>query len=164
MPRLPVFLTRLSLALLLAAPAVAQEGTLADLAVQKGVYDEESFVGEEAVFFIAVTNDGPDAASGVAIADVLPEGLAYAAARPTRGDYDPSTGAWNVGTLAEGDTETLELTVALTSEGVVQNCAAVHASDQQDPNATNDTDCAHVYVRPKREKMVPLAAAFPTVR
>lgn len=154
-PRL--FLARLSLVLLLAAPAAAQDAPVADVAVQKGVYEEDVFVGEEATFFIAVTNYGPDASTGLAVADVLPEGLIYGTAWASYGRYDADTGAWHVGTLAPGQTERLELTTVVTSEHDVQNCASVHASDQRDPEASNDADCAYVYVRPKREKMVPLA-------
>lgn len=157
MPRLPLVLAPLSLALLLAVPAPAQDAPAADLAVQKDVYEGEVLGEEEAVFFIAVTNDGPGAATDVAVADVLPEGLVFAAAHATRGSYDPASGTWTVGTLAAGRTETLELTVVAAAEGLIQNCASVSASGQRDPNAANDADCAYVYVRPKREKMVPLA-------
>ena len=158
MSRSPALL--LSLGLLLAAPVAAQKSS-ADLALQKGVYDDEVFVGEEATFFIAVTNGGPDAATGVVVADVLPAALVHVTARPTRGDYDPTTGAWSVGDLAWGETETLELTVTVASEEPVQNCASVLDSDQSDANVANDSDCAYVYVRPKREKMVPLAFHLP---
>ena len=141
----------LSLGLLLAAPAAAQE--TADLRLQKDVYDAEVFVGEEATFFIAVTNDGPDAATGVVAADVLPDALGYVSDFPTQGTYDPATGAWTVGDLAVGETAVLELSTTVAE--TVQNCASVTGSG--DANAANDTDCAYVYVRPKREKMVPLA-------
>ena len=148
----------LSFGLLLAAPVAAQERS-ADLTLEKGVYDSDVFVGEEATFFIAVTNDGPNAATGVVAADVLPGALAFVSAHPTRGSYDANTGAWTVGDLAVGATEVLELTVTVAE--TVENCASVTGSDQPDANAANDTDCAFVYVRPKREKMVPLAFHVP---
>lgn len=148
----------LSLGLVLAVPASAQDAT-ADLHLQKDVLDSEVLVGEEATFFIAVTNDGPDAATGVVAADVLPEALGYVHAFPTQGTYDPATGAWTIGDLAVGETEVLELTVTVAE--TVQNCASVSGSDQGDSHAANDTDCAYVYVRPKREKMVPLAFHVP---
>lgn len=144
----------LSLAALLAHPAAAQSAPSA-LALQKSAYDEEVYVGDEAVFFIAVTNVGRTPATGVLVEDVLPAGLRFAAARATRGRYDAPTGRWALDTLVAGQTETLELVTILDAEASTENCAAAWTSGTDAPV----TDCA--VVRPKREKMVPFAALAP---
>lgn len=140
----------LSLVVLLTPPAAAQDSPA--LALSKSAYDEEVFVGDEAVFFIAVTNVGGAAATSVVVEDVLPAGLHFARAHATRGHYDAMTGLWSLDTLAAGHTETLELVTVLGTDTSVQNCAAAWTSGA----GASETDCA--VVRPKREKMVPLAA------
>ena len=142
----------LSLALVLAFPVAAQEAK-SDVEIDKSVFEEEVYVGEEAVFFIAVTNSGAQTMTGVAVEDILPTGLYFLAAHATRGYYDAATGLWGVDALRPGQTETLELTTLLVAETPVENCATARTA------AGATTDCA--FVRPKREKMVPLAAYTP---
>lgn len=149
------FFAVLSLAAVLAFPAAAQ-GEAPSLDLSKSAYDEEVSVGDEAVFFIAVTNVDYTAATGVIVEDVLPAGLTFAAARTTRGRFDAATGRWALDTLAAGQTETLELVTIFGAETPVENCAEAWASGAD----ATATDCA--VVRPKREKMVPLAVlGFP---
>jgi len=144
----------LSLAVVLASPAAAQ-GEAPTLDLSKSAYDEEVSVGDEAVFFIAITNVGRTAATDVVVEDVLPAGLHFAAARTTRGRFDAATGRWALDTLAAGQTETLELVTIFDADTPVENCAEAWAS-KADASAT---DCS--VVRPKREKMVPLAVHVP---
>lgn len=141
----------LAAALLGAPAAIAQ----ADLDVDKRAESEEVGVGDEAVFFIAVTNRGPDAATGVVVEDVLPAGLAYTDAAASLGTYDPASGAWTLGHLGLGQTEVLTLRTTFAAHEPVENCAAVRAADQPDGHGANDTACT--YVRPKREKLDPFA-------
>lgn len=147
------FFAALSLAAVLALPAAAQ-GEAPTLDLSKSAYDEEVSVGDEAVFFIAVTNAGRTATTGVVVEDVLPAGLYFADAHTTRGRYDAASGRWALDTLAAGQTETLELVTVFDAEVPVENCATARAA-----STATATDCA--LVRPKREKMVPLAAHVP---
>ena len=56
-------------------PAVAQS---ADLAISKvAPYSGSAYAGENTVFQISVTNNGPGTASNVTVTDVLPAGLTY---------------------------------------------------------------------------------------
>src|SRR5439155_1672076 len=57
-------------------------------------------------------------------------------------NYDPATGIWTVGTLAAGATETLTITVLVTSPNPQANTATVSHSDQFDPNPGNNTGTA----------------------
>ena len=119
---MPRFLLTLFAFALVGPASLAQT---ADLAVDKSVESGEVEIGDEATFFIAVTNEGPDAATHIVIEDVLPDGLAFADARPSRGRYDPVSGAWTVGTLDAGEAALLELTTFFLADASVQNCAAV---------------------------------------
>ena len=47
--------------------------------------------GDTVIFQITVTNDGPDAATGVSLTDSLPAGLTFVADTVSQGSYDPAT-------------------------------------------------------------------------
>ncbi|MDX1531462.1 MAG: DUF11 domain-containing protein [Rhodothermales bacterium] len=130
-----------------APPAAAQRG-LSDLAAQKRAQLRPVEVGAPARFYIAVTNHGPDAAADVVLIDPLPEGLAFVAAAPSHGTFDPETGAWHLDALGVGETATLMLTTTLEREAPVENCALVRHQRGADPDASNDADCATVYPLP----------------
>ena len=119
---------------------------VADLAVTKGVDDATPEVGDVVTFTVTLTNEGPDDATGVAVSDVLPAGLALRTATATQGTYDGTSGVWTVGALPNGDTVTLTLTVDVTGSGVLTNTAAVAASDQFDDDPSDDSDDASVDV------------------
>ena len=81
---------------------------VADLVLVKAVDNERPDVGQVSVFTLTVTNMGPDAATGVAVTDQLPQGLAYTASQPSQGMYD-STGIWTIGQIDPQEVVTLEL-------------------------------------------------------
>ena len=55
-------------------------------------------VGDTITFTVTLTNNGPDAATGVQVTDLLPAGLTFVSATPSQGTYDSATGVWDVGT------------------------------------------------------------------
>jgi uncharacterized repeat protein (TIGR01451 family) len=133
---------RLLVLLALAAPAAAQT---TDLSAQKRLVHEVPVeVGAPASFLIAVTNHGPEVASFVAVDEVLPEGLAFAAATASAGSYDPERGVWEVGPLGVGQTETLSIVALLTTGEPVENCATARSVGGEDPVAANNTSCVIV--------------------
>ena len=75
---------------------VTETPQLADLAVTKSVDNAAPRLGTNVTFTINLHNIGPDAATHVAVADLLPPGLSYVSALPSQGNYDPSTGTWTV--------------------------------------------------------------------
>ena len=124
---------------------VTINGQEADLAVTKTVDNAAPNVGDSVVFTVSVHNNGPSDATNVALADVLPAGLAFASATPSQGSYDSAGGVWTVGTLtASGPTSTAILTLAasVTQAGALTNTASVIASDQPDPNPANNSASA----------------------
>jgi uncharacterized repeat protein (TIGR01451 family) len=122
---------------------------VADLAVTKTVDDPTPQENGTVVYTVTVTNGGPNAATGVAVSDLLPAGVTYASDLPSQGSYTSGTGAWTVGTLANGAFATLALTATVdpgTAGSTITNVAAISASDPDDPNAANDSDSVDVFV------------------
>ena len=93
------------------------------------------YYGQVVPYTVTVTNNGPDAATGVTVLDKLPTGLILQSATPV-GAYAPGTGMWTVGSLASGASATLTLTVRINASGTIVNNAEVETADQWDPNST----------------------------
>jgi uncharacterized repeat protein (TIGR01451 family) len=93
--------------------------------------------GDLVVFTVTVSNAGPDFATGVQLADPLAAGFTYVS-DDSSGSYDPTTGLWNVGVIAPGTTQTLNIFATLNATGPFTNTARVAGRQQFDPNPTND--------------------------
>ena len=110
----------------------------ADLRLVKIVDDATPNVGDEIEFTITVSNDGPDAATGVEVTDVLPTGLTFVSANPSQGTYSSSGGLWAVGSLADDASATLTLRATVVTSSATTNEAEVTDSQQGDPDSTPD--------------------------
>ncbi|QDY81449.1 DUF11 domain-containing protein [Streptomyces qinzhouensis] len=119
----------------------------ADLAVTKSADATTVTVGQTVLYRITVQNNGPNRATGVTVTDRLPEGLAFLSAKASPGSYDPATGQWAVGAMAEGARATLVLRAKATRTGPVENTATVTAVEK-DPDPANNTDSVTVCVEP----------------
>jgi uncharacterized repeat protein (TIGR01451 family) len=108
----------------------------ADLKLSKSASTTSPGVGQQVTFTITVTNDGPDAATNVAVTDLLPAGLSFVSSTQSQGAYASGTGIWTVGTINSGATATLTLVATNTVAGSKTNVAQVTASDQFDPDST----------------------------
>ncbi|MFO7652392.1 MAG: DUF11 domain-containing protein [Candidatus Krumholzibacteriia bacterium] len=98
--------------------------------------------GQLITYEVVVTNEGPGAATGVAVEDDLPGGVTYESASPSRGSYSGVTGAWSVGSLAADASATLLLRSTVdagTAGTTITNAASVAALDQLDPDSSNDS-------------------------
>ena len=98
----------------------------------------------------AVTNDGPAAATGVAVAVPAPAGVVYeggneaSASQGAFAAYGPGAGTWDVGALASGATATLTVNYFLLDAAAPASYAEVAASDQADPDSTPGNGTAPV--------------------
>lgn len=126
-----------NIATVVVTPTAVEEA--ADLSITKTVDETEPVFGETVTFTLTVTNHGPDDATNVTAIDTLPEGLTFVDATPS-GDYDAETGIWTIGSLAVDETVTLTIQAEVATLESVENIAAIHSSDQLDPNLDNNTD------------------------
>ncbi|KJH70557.1 GEVED domain-containing protein [Aliterella atlantica] len=114
----------------------------ADLSLTKVVNNTSANVGENVTFIVTVSNAGPDSATGVSVADLLPAGLTFVSATPSQGTYSNTTGVWSVGSVASATNATLQITVTVATAGAKTNTAQVTASGQQDPDSTPNNSVA----------------------
>ena len=93
--------------------------------------------GSNVVYQLEVTNNGPDAATTVTLTDLCPTGTTYVSDVPSSGAYVSATGAWDVPTIANAGSETLDLTCvidAATTSGIVNNTTTAATSAENDPS------------------------------
>mgnify|MGYP001501725791 CR=1 FL=1 len=108
-----------------------------DLSLDKVVDNSAPAQGDNVTFTLTIYNAaGAGNATGVAVQDALPGGLSLVTATPSQGSYDSSTNIWTVGSLANGTSATLQLTVNVTGTGTITNTAEVSAAGQQDLDST----------------------------
>ncbi|HVG22897.1 MAG TPA: SBBP repeat-containing protein [Thermoanaerobaculia bacterium] len=112
--------------------------TGADLTIAKTATG--AFVaGQDSTFTINVTNNGPAAATGVTVTDILPAGATYVSATPSQGNCTGTTTVTcTLGALADGGTATIALVVRPTAAGPLSNTATV-AATSPDPNGGNNS-------------------------
>ncbi|MDA7885309.1 DUF11 domain-containing protein [Pirellulales bacterium] len=122
----------------------------ADLAVDKIVNNSTPQVGDNVVFTVTVTNNGPNTAKDVEVDDLLPTGLTHELSKPSVGTYVPGTGVWDVGDMALNEVQTLVITAKVeaptssTGPGAVFTNTATGDTSTTDPNPGNETDSAFV--------------------
>ncbi|MDA7501667.1 gliding motility-associated C-terminal domain-containing protein [Chitinophagales bacterium] len=116
------------------------ENCEADLSLTKTVSNSLVQNGENIIYTITVTNDGPSDATGVQVQDDLPGQVAYNG-DDGNGDFNPFTGVWNVGDVANGESKTLEIYAIVnssTANNPVINYAEIIAMDQDDADSSPD--------------------------
>ena len=97
---------------------------------------------------LTVSNNGPDAASGVKIYDMLPKGFVY-----LNSSKAYANGVINIGNLAVGDKVVVEIYSRANVTGNYVNVAKVNGSEY-DHDLSNNQDDASVYVKPATDLLV----------
>lgn len=127
--------------------SIAVGGT--DLALDLALDVASADPGDPVQARLVLRNLGPRAATGIAVQDSLPDGLAFVSADPEAGSYDAETGRWLPGALAAGDSLTLTLETLLGSgwggESLLVQ-ARIAAVDQLDPTPVDDAATASLRV------------------
>lgn len=115
---------------------------LADVSVTIDAPSEYK-IYETVPYTITVRNDGPASTDNVTVSAGLPSGFVFSNATTSQGSYSLFAQRWDVGTLAAGQSATLNLTLfSLVDDPSVTNFVQVLTSSQNDPDSTpgNDMD------------------------
>uniref|UniRef100_UPI0026207E83 T9SS type B sorting domain-containing protein n=1 Tax=uncultured Tenacibaculum sp. TaxID=174713 RepID=UPI0026207E83 len=118
-----------------------------DLELRKSVSNQNANVGEVVVFTLQVNNLGLDAATGVAIEDIIPIGYSNVTNISNGGVLNAGVISWtNLSVPLSGLTITYEATVnaPTLADGEYVNTVAITASDQFDPDVTNNNSEASI--------------------
>ena len=120
---------------------------VADLALTKGDSPDPVLAGELLTYTLTATNGGPSSAAGVTLVDTLPGDATFESATPTQGSCSESGGTvtCQLGTVANGNTATVEIKVRPQSGGTITNEAGV-SSDANDPAPGNNSATAETTV------------------
>jgi uncharacterized repeat protein (TIGR01451 family) len=124
-----------------------QDGSAtADLSVTKTDDPDPVTAGSNLTYTVTVTNNGPDAATGVTLTDTLPTGVTFVSAT------SPCTQVSGVvtcdlGSLASGADATVEIVVTPTEAGEISNGVAV-TGNESDPDTANNSAEAVTTVDP----------------
>lgn len=128
-----------------------QEPATPDLEIDKVVDNSTPVQGETITYTVSVTNPGDFEATNVQVTDDLPNGITYQSHSASQGTYNTSTNLWNIGSLAEGDTTTVTLTIVATvnsgTEGnTITNNAEITQLNENDPELNNNSASAGITV------------------
>jgi len=115
----------------------------ADLSLNKSVSTINANVGDIITFTLQIDNAGPNAATGVAIQDILPIGYSAISNISNDGTLTGNIIEWSgLSVPAEGLTLTYEAIVNMPTlqDGEYLNITQITASDQYDPNSIPNND------------------------
>ncbi|MFD2588983.1 gliding motility-associated C-terminal domain-containing protein [Croceitalea marina] len=113
---------------------------ITDISLVKTANNLAPSVGTDITFTITVTNDGPSDATGLVIEDILASGYNFVSSAASAGSYDNVIGSWDIPTLPNGATETLEIIATVLSNGDYSNTAELIALNTFDPDSTPDNN------------------------
>ncbi|SDC74956.1 DUF11 domain-containing protein, partial [Williamwhitmania taraxaci] len=99
-----------------ATSATLNTPVCADLSISKTASSATPNVGSNVVFTLTVTNNGPNAATGVTATDILPSGYTYVS-NDLGAAYVPATGIWTIGNQANGAIASLNITATVLATG-----------------------------------------------
>ncbi len=117
----------------LALPALSNDVSVevegGDLAIAKTVRNSPVRLGDNAVFDIAITNNGTIAADNVVVRDVLPQGLEFVSAT-SGGTNSGGTVTWTIPSIAVGETVIVTVTAKTTavSPGITNVASVISSS------------------------------------
>ena len=118
-------------------------GALADLSITKTGSPKPVFSGDDLTYTITVTNDGPDSAENISVADTLPESLTYVSATPSQGSCDIISQdlTCSIGTISAAANATINLVtnVVLGTTGNIANSSTVSSSTNDNDSANNSS-------------------------
>ena len=120
---------------------------LADLAVTKtnDHYRIDCLNSTTVIWTIKVVNNGPNDAINAIAKDILPKGIIYIS-DDSNGKYNPKTGVWKLGDLANGSSRTINIKTKVNATNVIIDNEVVVSSETYDPNESNNYDNSSIKV------------------
>lgn len=120
---------------------------LIDLVIDKTASSPTPLNGT-VTYTMTVTNKGPDTATNVQLADPAPAGITLLTATPSQGTCSvaPALVTCNLGTIAPGQTVTVNATGRATAFGTHVNTATVSGEGGRETNPADNTDSAQTVV------------------
>ncbi|VAW46385.1 hypothetical protein MNBD_GAMMA03-1686 [hydrothermal vent metagenome] len=115
----------------------------ADVSIEKGVVPigaPDFTLGGQALYTVAVTNNGPNQAINVNVSDILPAELAYVSDN-CGGIFNNPLWEWNIGDLNNGEFVSCDIVVDILATGIIENIAIV-STESEDPDLSNNEDDA----------------------
>lgn len=123
----------------------------ADLAVVK-TGPATGHVGQPITYTITASNKGPSTANGVTVTDTMPKNTGFGSVSSTQGSCAPKPHSQlvvcNIGTVANGSTVTVTLTLKPTTKGTFTNTVSVASTSPNDPVSGNNTSSVTTKVSP----------------
>ncbi|WP_176720266.1 DUF11 domain-containing protein, partial [Methanobacterium sp. A39] len=118
-----------------------------DLNITKTVDNTNPNYLDKVTFTITAHNNGPDTAAGVLVTDKLPAGLTWIS-DDSNGAYNPTTGTWTIGNLANGASVILKIIAQITASNTqITNIASINGTNY-DQNSTNNQSNTTITVNP----------------
>ena len=122
---------------------------LAGLELTMSVDDFTPNEDQTITYTVTLTNNGPDEATGIEVTALLPAGVTYVSNIPSQGTYTDSTGVWVIGSVADGNSVTLQITVlvdpAVAGDTIIFP-GSITAEVEVDPNLVDNSDSVTVVV------------------
>ena len=113
---------------------------LVDVFVNQSDSPDPIAAGGLLTYTIAVTNNGPDDATGVVLTDTIPASTSFVSAISTKGTCSGNPAiTCTIGALANGETATVTIRVIPNTIGTITNTATA-TRNEPDSNATNNSD------------------------
>ncbi|MBI5282049.1 MAG: DUF11 domain-containing protein, partial [Candidatus Solibacter usitatus] len=132
---------------------------VADLVLTKTDAPDPLTVGATLTYTLTVTNNGPDPATGIVLTDTLPVGVTFGTVTPGGPTCTQAAGVvtCGLGTLANGASTVVTITVTPTAPGAITNSASATHPNEVDPNAANNTNIQATTT------VNPVAVLFPNI-
>jgi len=127
-------------------PPIPPPAPKVDLAITKSVAPNPATLGNQVTWTMVVTNNGPNNATGVTVADPVPAGMSFVSVTSSQGSC---TGgalvSCTLGNLNVGASVTITLVTTASTTGTIVNTATTVAKEPE-TNTANNTASASVVV------------------
>jgi uncharacterized repeat protein (TIGR01451 family) len=144
-------------------PGCGEADEVADLSLVKTAVPTPALSGQPITYTLAVTNLGPDLATGVQITDTLPAGVTFVSAQTSRGVCTEVGGvvSCTLTGVANGATAVVTVVVIPNQPGELSNMATTTANEP-DPDPDNNSDTLLTTVLPQADLALAKTAVAPT--